>query len=321
MSSRLRIILGVVVLALAVGFVAEWATSSPALCMSCHEIQKRGNEWKQSGHAQVECVQCHAGPHAWYSVPAALVDRTRLLAHDVAKHVSGDYEDPVDSRPEGFEPMQDEVCLNCHDVNRKATSGFRILIDHPKHAKANGSCVSCHIRTAHPLPERSRAMSFMTQCFTCHGTAKYPKASATCVTCHPTDYQLLPASHTAKNWERGGHGKVQQLDRNQCEMCHKKDFCTGCHGLEMPHPAGWAKSHAVPAQADRQVCARCHLEKPDLCSMCHHKDWEPQKGPWVTEHPLVVSQRGVDFCMGCHTRAYCSYCHVASLSVAPTATP
>ena len=318
MSQRLRIVLGIVVLVLLFGFVAEWATSSPALCMSCHEIQKRGNEWKRSGHVQVECVQCHAGPHAWYAVPAALVDRTRLLAHDVAKHVSGDYEDPVDSRPPGFEPMQDEVCLSCHDVNRKATSGFRILIDHPAHAKLNGSCVSCHIRTAHPLPERSRAMSFMTQCFTCHGTTKYPKASPKCTTCHPADYQLLPASHKAKGWERGGHGAVSQSDPKQCPMCHKQSFCNDCHGLTMPHPADWVKGqdgHAAVATNDRQVCAKCHLEKPDLCGMCHHKGWDPQTGPWITQHPLMVNQRGAAFCMKCHPATYCTDCHSTRVGI------
>ena len=318
MSPRWRVVIAVVLGVVLFGALAEWVTSSPQLCMSCHEIQKRGNEWERSAHAEVECVYCHAGPHEWYQVPQALFARTRLLTHDVATHISGDYEDPVDSRPEGFEPMEDAVCLNCHDVNREATSGFRILINHPEHAKRNGSCVSCHIRTAHPLPERSRALSLMTQCYTCHGNPEYPKASRECTTCHPADYQPLPQSHKAKTWQRN-HGKTAESDANQCPMCHEKSFCTDCHGVQMPHPTGWQKSHGPTAEQDRQVCARCHLEKPDLCSMCHHKGWDPQKGPWVDQHPLMVAQRGTAFCMQCHEPTFCTACHSKSGVIRPTA--
>ena len=34
-------------------------------------------------------------------------------------------------------------------------------------------------------------------------------------------------------------------------MCHEKSFCDDCHGLQIPHPEGWAKGatgHAATAQ-------------------------------------------------------------------------
>ena len=102
-------------------------------------------------------------------------------------------------------------------------------------------------------------------------------------------------------------------------MCHKASFCTDCHGVEMPHPGGWPKTHGATAERDREVCARCHLEKPDLCSMCHHKGWEPQKGPWMTQHPLMVRERGTAFCMQCHVATFCTNCHATRQVIAPAA--
>jgi hypothetical protein len=309
---RLRvagIILAVVLLAL-VGI--DRVTASPAVCSSCHEMQLRSKAWHGSPHANVSCVSCHTQPRAWYAYPLSIGDRLVLLGRDTMKHLGGDYLDPVDARPAGIAPMPDDVCLRCHDVNRKATSGFRILIDHPAHAQRNGSCVSCHIRTAHPLPQRSAAMSFMTQCLTCHGKPAYPKASTACGACHPSGYQLLPASHD-KAW-KARHGKVALADRKQCALCHKQGFCYGCHKVEMPHPKGWntAAGHPAAAKQDRDVCYRCHPKSKDWCSMCHHQAYDPAKGSWVMQHFQVVRETCAAYCISrCHNPVNCARCHVS----------
>jgi RecJ-like exonuclease len=155
----------------------------------------------------------------------------------------------------------------------------------------------------------------MQQCFNCHGRTPGAKAPGTCDVCHPKGFSLRPVSHAPASWETG-HGKAALNKQQPCEMCHEKKFCADCHGLEMPHQADWAKGtpnkHSVAAAKDRQVCAKCHTEKPDLCGMCHHKGWEPTKGPWVKEHPDMVRKRGADFCMQCHEATYCFDCHVRS---------
>ncbi len=302
------IVFGIIVL------LGMWdvVTASPILCASCHEMQPRHATWERSAHAAVSCVRCHTAPHRWYEVPQSVVSQTALLARDVVAHVRGGYPDPVDGRLPGTEPMADEICLQCHDVNRKATSGFRILIDHAEHAKRNKSCVSCHVRTAHPLPDRGTPLSLMSQCFTCHGTTKYPTASAQCSVCHPVGYALKPTSHKTAKWNRG-HAVVAKADPKQCVMCHTKAFCTDCHGLEMPHPEGWGQGktgHGINAEANRAMCARCHKQKPDLCSMCHHVSYDPTKGTWAKQHFLEVEARGAAGCFECHQPAFCVRCHV-----------
>ena len=306
---RLLVAVGIAAAALALAIVTDVVTASPRLCTSCHEIRARADSWSRSTHAGVECVKCHQRPRPWYSLLGRLADRATFLGGDVAKHSAGGYHDPVDFRVSGA-PMPDAVCLQCHDPARKSTSGFRIIIDHPAHAKRNGSCVSCHVRAAHPLANRSVALTLMTACFACHGTEKTAKAPGRCNVCHPSGYELRPATHRASGWW-GRHGKIARVDIKQCEMCHAKSLCDGCHGIDMPHPMGWAKGgHAVVAKAGRGQCMRCHTGTPSMCVMCHHKGFEPSRGSWTEQHKLEVEKRGAEFCLTCHSAVECEQCHV-----------
>ncbi len=317
--ARLRFLVLVLALFSLLVFGADQVTSSPALCGSCHEMGLRARAWKVSPHARVKCVSCHVGTHAWYAFPQALLGRGQLLGRVVVKHFSRASADPVDARAPGAAPMSDSICLQCHDPDRKPTAGLGIVIDHPKHAKRNKSCVSCHVTVAHPRPSRGTALSFMGQCFTCHGASKGSKAPATCTLCHPRDFRMVPASHGDRSKWKRGHGVVAAGDPRQCEMCHVRTLCDGCHGIPMPHPEGWGtrSGHPVYASRNRQVCARCHDDKPDWCSMCHHKAYSPAKGSWVKQHFLEVQAKGASMCLeSCHSPVYCSRCHVGNPSPA-----
>ncbi len=299
----------VIVLAMSIAF--DVTTASPNVCASCHEMDLRTSEWAVSAHSTVPCVECHEPATRWYQIPSRVSYRAALLARDVSAHRAGTYENPVDAAAAASEPIADAVCLQCHDPNRKATSGYRILIDHPEHAERNGSCVSCHVRTAHPLESRGTALSLMAQCFTCHGTSGQPEASKECGVCHPSEFDLVPASHAEPQWARG-HGDVSDADERLCAMCHQQSFCDDCHGLAMPHPDDWARGpdgHATAADADRGVCTSCHGSSPDLCTMCHHTSFDPMQGAWIEQHSAEVKAEGSSYCEECHPRAYCSFCH------------
>lgn len=306
-----RVLVGVAVCVVLLSVMTDYVTSVPQLCGSCHEIAPRYASWAKSPHAGVSCVQCHQPATRWYQVPARLAGRTRLLLHDVGTHLSGDYEDPVERRVAGKPSVADESCLQCHDPKRKTTSGLRILINHAEHAKRNKSCVSCHVRVAHPITTRGNALSFMGQCFTCHGNQKGAKAPGTCSLCHPKEYELLPASHKAKTW-KGIHGETFDRDPKLCLMCHTRKSCADCHGLEMPHPEGWGErtGHPQVAQLNRGVCTQCHGSSPDMCTMCHHEDYVPSQGGWIRQHNVSVRARGAASCVDCHSPTHCIGCHV-----------
>ncbi|MDO8880859.1 MAG: NapC/NirT family cytochrome c [Coriobacteriia bacterium] len=309
--ATVRIAVSVVVGILVLAIAFDLGTSSPGVCFACHEMELRAASWAESAHTVVTCVKCHQAPTEWYELPTRVAGRAALLARDVAAHVSGDFADPVDAPAADAEPVSDDVCLQCHDPNRTATSGYRILIDHVEHAKRNGSCVSCHVRTAHPSPTRGGPLSLMGQCYTCHGTPEYPDADTGCATCHPADYEPLPQTHMASAWARG-HGDVSEDDAALCTMCHEQSYCDGCHGLAMPHPERWsagAEGHAVVAERDPAVCTSCHSGGPDLCTMCHHTSYEPLTGAWIEQHSVEVIDEGADYCLTCHSAPYCSFCH------------
>lgn len=307
-GSRLLLVTGLVVVgALAVAASVTAYLGSPRLCGSCHTMEARYAAWATSPHAAVPCVDCHTPVRSRADVVGTLADRATLIARDVAWQREGI--EAGDPRVEHV-PVPDENCLRCHDPNRKATSGFRILIDHAEHAERNGSCVSCHVNTAHPTTA-GVSLSLMVQCYTCHGRAEYPEASAECATCHPPGYELSPASHREPTWQKR-HGAVSAEEPEQCGLCHASESCTGCHGVEMPHPDGWARGrrgHAAAAERDRAVCERCHTQKPDLCSMCHHSGYDPTRGDWEKQHYLEVRRRGTTYCFECHAPTYCVECH------------
>ena len=312
-----RIIAGAMLVTALVLLVAAAgvAVSSPRICDTCHEMQPEVATWKVSPHATVPCYKCHGTPRPWYQAPISLVERWTSLGRDVRAHFSGR---SVETTTPGIGPsasMPEEVCLQCHDPARKVTYRYGLQIDHAEHAKRNKSCVSCHLWTAHPYADEDRAPSLMmARCFNCHGLSKDAKAPGACDVCHLKGVDLFPESHRTGEWQTR-HGKVATADREQCAMCHQDSFCTNCHGLEMPHPSGWAKGqtgHAAVAKQNEAVCAKCHKGNANLCTMCHHKGFDEKKGPWVNQHFVMVRETGTAFCMKCHDPMYCVRCHVSA---------
>lgn len=311
-GKRTAVVIVAVLGAFVMLLLADYGTSAPAMCASCHEIAPRAESWAQSPHAEVSCVSCHQPVTKWYQLPARLADRSRLLNRDVGAHLAGSFRSPIDSSTAAVSPVTDANCLQCHDPNRETTSGLRISINHAEHAKRNGSCISCHVRVAHPVEGRGNALSFMGQCFTCHGTGKDAKAPGECRLCHPNGYSLKPASHAEKGW-KSAHGAQSQSDPKLCAMCHTRASCDSCHGVQMPHPAGWAKStgHAKVAQVNRATCDRCHGGGAAMCTMCHHQGYEPSQGPWVRQHFKSVREHGTAYCFDCHAATFCVSCHAS----------
>ncbi len=303
----------------ALGLVLTSVTASPKVCGSCHEMQHALVTWQASGHTQVGCADCHEEPREWYQFPQTLAARGAMLARDVRLHWdpegSADIRASLDSTP----TITDATCLQCHNESRKISMRFGTLIDHQEHAERNKQCVSCHLWTAHPEPTAEKPMLMMEQCFTCHGRTASAKAPGTCDVCHPASFNLRPVSHKPEAEWKEQHGQVAKKNKQPCAICHDAQFCTGCHGVVMPHPANWSKGkpplHSEAAKTDRTVCVRCHDEKPDLCSMCHHKGWDPTKGAWIQQHPVLVANTGSAYCLKCHDPVYCTTCHARGMKI------
>lgn len=315
MHARLRlawVTAAVLVALLVIGTGLTYVSGSPTLCASCHEMAPAVSAWQTSPHANIACPSCHETHKPWYRFPETLAFRAVMLKRDVVAHISAGSEDSTNGPGLHWRPIPDSVCRDCHDLSRAVTARSGTLIDHPKHVERNNSCTSCHLRTAHPGDESQRRLVLMAQCFQCHGSPNTPKALGACNVCHPPSFNLRPSSHEPATTWRVLHGKTALTDHRLCTYCHKDSFCRDCHGVDMPHPDGWAKGvtgHATIARRDRKPCVRCHNEKPDFCSACHHKDYDSKKGSWVVQHRSTVKQKGPSFCLDCHTTVFCPYCH------------
>ena len=317
-----------VLMAVAAG-IAAWS-ASPTTCSSCHEIKHAVDLWKISPHAQIGCPSCHEPVRPLYRLPEMFVWRAQMLLRDINAHRANPNASQLTTAQANLRPVPDQNCLQCHDLTRQVTLPPGLVMDHAKHVARNKSCISCHYSTAHPPPDTEKAILLMQRCFNCHGSQSGAKAPGACTECHPKDFSQRPASHSPSYAWLQHHGKAALANKQPCFMCHRETFCTNCHGLNMPHPANWAKGnpplHAQFAQTNSQVCVQCHGAAPNLCSMCHHQGFNPNNGPWASNHAATVSERGASFCLGCHDELFCNGCHgrpggPKAPGAAPTATP
>ncbi len=193
----------------------------------------------------------------------------------------------------------------------------------------------------------------MDGCFRCHSLEAKAKAPGRCNACHEADFKLVPPSHETTSWynafgESKGHAaaahevekrvaaaekaegekkpaeKAEGEEKEElmpmaevdtCKTCHKSDFCSGCHGTEMPHSAEFKKDHSKQAKAAPASCGKCHARSAaeakslGYCDACHHPKSTPGAS-WTEEHKTVVKASDAKECFTCHEEQQCSYCHV-----------
>jgi hypothetical protein len=109
---------------------------------------------------------------------------------------------------------------------------------------------------------------------------------------------------------------VNAEPESTCETCHSEtDFCTACHGFEMPHPEGWNETdHAISfVEDDSDGCSACHDTTGEEnvrteCDSCHHPVGNLDD-PWIIAHRTALTEEG-PACFTCHASTTCVRCHV-----------
>lgn len=279
-SSPLYVGGGLLLLLLVViGFAyADRRSREDSVCLRCHVLQPVAKSWKAGSHSKVGCIECHTSP----GVLGAVETRVRGLAN-AANNLG---ETKTLTAPA---TVNLESCRSCHErAMKEVLTVGRIRVRHAEFAD-RVPCGQCHGRVGHDPADVGAVATpaVMTSCADCHDGVTAPRD---CATCHVGDI--------AQAGDGPGQFAPVKLDGPAtCDGCHSTEGCTECHGIEMPHPTGWAdpKNHAPEGAFDTDLCVRCH---DDGCAPCHSD---------------IHGNHGAEFRIGHQTaeRSTCLNCHDA----------
>lgn len=279
-------------------------TMKSTQCTQCHDPEKRpitpspGIVIDHAVHAEKEvtCTICHNR--------TAHVEDFKLTLTDPS---TGER----NKRHEDFMTMT--ACFRCHSQEKVG--------DTPP-----GRCSACHtpkfklkpashdVAGFYPNGHAELAAIEESRVAAAHGEAWLSAAEASASASESGAQKTEPATDEASLGE--SLPKVNTI--NQCSTCHSRSFCTDCHGLPMPHPPVFTKTHGAIGKKNPQVCAKCHGSAATFCNECHHGTamdipYTTNK-PWRTQHPQVVQNVGAQACFACHNPTYCANCHVRGSS-------
>ena len=326
-ARRMRAVGFVAALALALGFVgmitAVEVTSRPQFCGSCHVMAPYYESWKQSGHKNVACVECHISP----GVTAEIRKKYEALSM-VARYFTGTYS----QNP--WTEVDDAACLRCHErrelVGKVSIHG--VPFDHTAHLSdmRRGKklrCTSCHSQ----MVQGSHIAVTTSTCILCHFKGQEPgTGTARCTLCHTVPdktYQLGKVTLNHADVTKFGmdciscHGKSQggdgEVPKERCITCHNQASRLEKYDDTMLLHQKHVSDHKVD-------CVNCHLiiqhvepVKPETaaarietaagsCESCHNAGHSPQLslytgtgGKNVPAMPSPMYQAGVR-CEGCH---------------------
>jgi hypothetical protein len=146
----------------------------------------------------------------------------------------------------------------------------------------------------------------MEECVACH---KQSGALASCDACHSEKGER---ERLAKGPWQVTHGRTWERTHGMgtlewCATCHPAGYCTRCHGVDLPHPAGFGRTHGALAKQPQSKCLSCH-EKTTLCDSCHGVEMPHPKG-FLARHSKIAASEGDPKCLSCHFQRDCAACH------------
>jgi hypothetical protein len=211
----------------------------------------------------------------------------------------------------------------------KMTACFRCHSQSPVKGGPSGQCSLCHTADFHLKPTSHEADGFFPKG---HGRlALAEEKRVPWLSAVDTTQTRLAATLSAKTFLDGSPEKPVDgtelptvEDINSCSTCHAKTFCSGCHGIAMPHQADFKKNHGDLGKANPGVCVKCHGPSDGFCGNCHHgthlKFPINPKLTWKQQHPIAVKKVGPAGCVqlaGCHSPTFCATCHANGGNIPP----
>ena len=275
-------------------------TMKSAQCTQCHDTELRPItpsagiiiDHKVHAEKEVTCGICHNR--------TAHVENFKLTLTDPK---SGNR----NKRHEDF--MKMTACFRCHSQEKLKNSPL-------------GTCSACHTPKFELKPASHNMPGFFPK-----GHAKLAAAEETRVALAGGKAWLSAQEASATGYGNpASKGTGESLGMtlpkvntiNVCSTCHTRQFCTDCHGLPMPHPPTFSKTHGAVGKKNPRVCVKCHGSAATFCNECHHGTSMglpyDRTTPWRKGHPAAVKNVGASACFACHNPTYCANCHVKGSS-------
>ncbi len=324
----------VVVLAISAGAVV--ATNSSQFCKSCHEMAPEYTTYKNSAHAEAECVDCHVAPG---NVAQELGHKVKSLK-EVYYHVIG-IPNPIHSTEE--EAVLNENCQTCHSENRNVTptdSGLKV--EHQKHIDEGVLCINCHSGVAHgKVAERGLIYEEDLKYWRNDDLetpaklvtdAERKTNMGTCIECHTkvnageepyedVEYALpmmeVPENHRERatlvyeftNEDTGKPMKqadMLEIVSNEGENVKISNDCATCHETittpETHADENWINGHGDDAMQNVDECVTCHSEENWVRRLEHEESYTAAIDDATGEQPESVAEkaRANEYCNDCH---------------------
>ncbi len=325
-AKKIAALLVFVLLASSGGFIV--VSERTGFCNSCHIMNPYYTSWQQSGHSEVNCLECHVQPGFNGVVRAKLNGLAQAVDCFLGR---------VHPKPNAL--VEDASCLRdgCHtkesllsepvaQVDQKYKFSHRGHVD----ARLGGIrllCTTCHSRF-----EGQEHFKVNTQdCFICH----FPKAPTSpvhlvdtkCLDCHDA-----PAEIFQQGLAEIDHRKFITAQLSCEQLCHNKEIdpdtrvadtrCLDCHEFRNQGEYGASDLHAMHSGKDKVECLACHEMTEHgrspidghhtslKCDLCHQVPFE---GARLAE---IESIRLPANCGLCHSDPHagqftkaCQQCH------------
>lgn len=313
-------------------FAAEYYSSRPQFCGSCHIMKKYYDSWKQDKHSEenVTCVECHYPPGEKHALKSKFKGLGQLFTY------LGTGTNVVRTPAK----VSDLSCTtsNCHPdekfMDKKIKFTEKISYVHATHKNKTieGQALHCDTCHQHVTPEKHFEVPRMI-CYLCHfKETKFNEGRSKCTLCH-----LLPEKPIQKQKKEGDqeekpvtHKYLEEV-KVACPSCHyelvqgsggiKKEDCFNCHeySQEMLKKADDKKAmHTEHVAAQNANCFDCHMpiEHKEIsrfdaamqnCTACHPEPHIYQKmlitgtGGKGIDKPYPIAHLYVNVnCFACH---------------------
>ena len=323
-------------------------TGTTGFCNSCHVMEPFYESWQQSGHAQVNCLDCHIQPGVVEFAKGKMTGLAQAVDCMVGR---------VGTNPSAT--VYDRSCLRsgCHDTQtlREDSLQFghvQFTHDHHIERTIDGLAMTC--TTCHSHYEGDKHFSVKPEtCFTCHflkgGPGQERLVQTTCLSCHE-----LPSEVIRRGTLTIDHQELLSYQASCDTSCHQRQIeqesvvaensCLACHSYrKSDHVLASESLHQIHTANEKVECWGCHGAVPHgptfsvevaamiNCQDCHTGTHSIQRGIYTGDTqltgqdsspilgPMLMAHVG---CKGCHIgQTEVQFGDVGSLGMVSKAVP